>query len=183
MPTILTIGHSNQPAAEFDALLQKHNIQRLIDVRSKPRARFGQFNRKALETRLNGLGIEYSYLGDKLGGYPDGDDFYDGKRVVYERVAGLRDFRRGIDQVIELSASCRLVLMCNQEDPKKCHRHTLLAEMLLEHGMEVLHIRRNGPIQDAATLFKQAGQQLPLLEPPGEDRTWVSPEDVPRQNH
>ena len=183
MPTIFTIGHSNQPATEFDALLEKNNVERLIDVRSKPRSRFGQFNRHPLETRLTGLGIEYLYLGDMFGGYPEDDALYKGDRVVYERLIELPEFRRGIDQVIEQSERCRLVLMCSQENPTRCHRHPLLGRTLLEHGIAVLHIRRREPIQDAATMFEQAGQQLVLLEPPGEDQTWVSPEDVPRQGH
>ena len=183
MPTVFTIGHSNQPADEFDTLLQHQEIQCLIDVRSRPRSRFGQFNRSALETRLPKLGIEYRFLGDKLGGYPENDALYWKNRVVYERVAGSKEFRRTIEQVIEQSETYRLALMCSQEDPARCHRHPLLARTLLEHGLQVLHIRRKVPIQDAATMFEQTDQQLVLLEPPGEDHTWISPEDVPRLGH
>lgn len=181
MPTVFTIGHSNQSADEFDALLKQHNIHCVIDVRSKPRSRFGQFNRKALETRLGGLRIAYIYLGDELGGHPDPDEFYEGGYVVYERVAGLREFRRGIGRVIDESEQQRLVLMCAEEDPAACHRHPLLARMLVEHNVEVLHIRSDGSLQDATKMAEQADSRVPLFELDGEDYTWVSPKQIRRR--
>ena len=181
MPTVFTIGHSNQPAAEFDALLAKHNIQCVIDVRSKPRSRFGQFNRNALERRLATSGIDYLYLGDNLGGHPDPDEFYEGGHVVYERVSGLRPFRLGIDRVVKECEQRRIVLMCAEEDPAECHRHPLLARMLVERGVEVLHVRRDGSVRDATTLIDEADAQLPFFELGGEDLTWVSPKRIRRQ--
>ena len=181
MPTVYTIGHSNQPADEFDALLLRQSIERVVDVRSRPRSRFGQFNGKALAKRLTGRGIEYLYLGDQLGGYPEPDALYDDGRVVYERVAALPHFRSGIKRVAKECEQQRMALMCAQEDPKVCHRHPLLASALLERGVEVLHLRRDGSVQDAATMTEQTSLQLPLLEPVGEDLTWRSPKRIPRR--
>ena len=183
MPTVFTIGHSNQPAAEFDALLEKHRIHCVVDVRSKPQSRFGQFNRKALETRLRGLSIGYLYLGDELGGHPDPDEFYEGGYVVYERVANLRPFRRGIGRVADESEQRCLALMCAEEDPAKCHRHPLLARMLVERGIEVLHLRRDGSVQDATKMAGEVDPRLPLFEPAGEDLTWRSPKQIRRRGH
>ena len=181
MLTIFTIGHSNQPAAEFDALLKQHDIQCVIDVRSKPRARFGQFNRKPLETRLQALGIDYLYLGDSLGGHPDPDEFYEGGRVVYDRVAGLREFRLGINRVVDEGEHRRIALMCAEEDPSKCHRHPLLARMLVERGVAVHHIRRTGATIDATALVDVADSQLSIFELDGEDPTWISPKRIRRR--
>lgn len=181
MPTVFTIGHSNQPAAAFDTLLQSFHVQCVVDVRSKPQSRFGQFNRKALEIRLSGLGIDYLYLGDELGGHPDPDEFYEGGYVVYERVASLRQFRRGISRIIDESEQRCLALMCAEEDPAECHRHPLLARMLVERGIEVLHVRRDGSVQDATRMAEEVGSLLPLFEPPGEDLTWRSPKQIRRR--
>ena len=175
-----TIGHSNQPAAEFVALLKKHNIERVVDVRSKPYSRFHHFNREPLTDRLRSFGIDYLHLGDQLGGHPDPDEFYVGGRVAYERVAALSGFRRGIAQVVDESAQHCVVLMCTEEDPAHCHRHPLLARMLIEHGIEVLHLRRDGSVQDATTMADEISLQLPLLEPVGEDLTWRSPKRIRR---
>ena len=181
MATVFTIGHSNQPSAEFIALVANHNIEIVVDVRSKPYSRFRHFNREPLAERLRSAGIDYLHLGDQLGGHPDPDDFYVGGRVAYERVAALPGFRRGIAQVVDESAKHCVVLMCAEEDPAKCHRHPLLARMLVERGIEVLHLRRNGSIQDATSMAKQANPQMALFEPDGEDLTWRSPKRIRRR--
>ena len=181
MPTVYTIGHSNQSADEFDALLEKQSIEQVVDVRSTPRARFGQFNRKALTKRLAGLGIGYLYLGEELGGYPEPDALYHGGHVVYERVTALPAFRRGIRRVAQRCEQQRMVLMCAQENPRVCHRHPLLASALLERGIHVLHLRGDGSVQDAATMSEHTNLQLPLLEPVGEDLTWKSPKRIRRR--
>ena len=181
MPTVFTIGHSNQKAADFVALLIKHNVERVVDVRSKPYSRYRHFNREALKKRLGGLNIDYLYLGEQLGGHPESKEFYENGRVAYERLADSRGFRRGIIQVINESEQNRLVLMCAEEDPAKCHRHPLLALVLLESGVQVLHLRRDGSVQNASTMMKHTGLQLPLIEPVGEDLTWVSPKRIQRR--
>ena len=181
VPTVYTIGHSNQPSDQFDALLHAESIERVVDVRSKPRSRFGQYNGKALAKRLTGSGIGYLYLGDVLGGHPESDELYEDGRVVYERVAALPGFRRGIRRVAKECEQHRLALMCAEEDPAKCHRHPLLVPALLERGVEVLHIRRDGSVQDASRMNEQASPQLPLVEPVGEDLTWKSPKRIHRR--
>ena len=63
---VLTVGHSNHPLETFVALLQRHGVTTLADVRSAPYSRFNpQFNRKALEDRLETIGIEYVFLGTR----------------------------------------------------------------------------------------------------------------------
>ena len=183
MSTIYTIGHSNQPAAEFVALLTKHKIECVVDVRSKPYCRFRHFNREPLKDRLISLGFDYMYLGGQLGGHPEDDDLYENGRVAYERVAALSRFRRGIKQVSAESETRRLVLMCTEENPVECHRHPLLATKLVERGVQVLHLRRNGSAQDATGIGEQTSLQLPLLEPVGEDLTWQSPKRIRPRTH
>lgn len=178
MPTVYTIGHSNQPLADFMNLLDQRNVQCIVDTRSHPRSVFGYFNRNPLEARLKESGIDYLYLGDQLGGHPDLDELYEGGRVVYERLAAQSGFKRGIDRVVEESDRRCLSLMCTEENPVECHRHPLLARMLVERGIEVLHIRRDGSVQDATTLVEQADPRMPLFELDGEDRKWVSPKQI-----
>ena len=176
--TAYTIGHSNQPAANFDGLLRQNDIELLVDVRSKPYSRFRHFNRERLDSRLTAKGIKYLYLGDLLGGHPESTGFYENSRVVYERLAMQKDFRRGITKVVEECERGRVVLMCTEEDPTKCHRHPLLASALHERGLRVLHLRRNGLVQDAADFAEQTSFQIPLVETVGEDRMWRSPKKI-----
>ena len=178
MSTIYTIGHSNQPADEFVALLTKYKIECVVDVRSKPYSRFRHFNRDPLKDRLDRSGFDYLYLGNHLGGYPEQDDLYENGKVAYERVAALSEFRRAIKQVSDESEKRCLALMCAQENPIECHRHPLLARILVERGLQVMHVRRDGSAQDAVAITEQTSLQLPLLEPVGEDLTWQSPKQI-----
>ena len=178
--TIYTIGHSNHNIEEFLGLLQLHDIQTLADVRSSPRSRYHHFNQAVLRNLLWTAGLEYVYLGEELGGHPESDEFYDiSGHVVYERIFSTRQFRRAIQRTIDLSATTRLVLMCAEGDPSQCHRHPLIARVLLEHKICVQHIRRDGTLLEAAAMRSQhRGSQLPLLEPTGEDLSWRSPKRI-----
>jgi hypothetical protein len=119
-------------------------------------------------------------LGQELGGHPDEAELYDGGgHVIYERIATTSPFRNGIRRVGEIASSTRLVLMCAEGNPSECHRHPLLARELVMRGFRVLHICRDGSLQNARDMFeKPTDPQLPLIEPPGEDLSWRSPKRI-----
>src|SRR3972149_5053624 len=78
-PTIFTIGHSNHSPEAFLALLKRHDITMVADVRSHPYGRLEHFNREYLAAELKAAGIGYIFLGQELGarreeeeGYEDG---------------------------------------------------------------------------------------------------------------
>jgi uncharacterized protein (DUF488 family) len=153
--TIYTIGHSNHPLERFLELLKKHGIELVVDVRSRPYSRYvPHFNRRALENALKREGIEYHFLGDKLGGQPEDEAFRrkDGT-VDYGRLLRSPRLREGIGEVIALAARFRLVLLCGEEDPGKCHRKRLLAPLFRERGIKVLHIRGDGAIDRTDEVF------------------------------
>ena len=178
--TIYTIGHSNHGIREFIDLLRMHSIQTVADVRSTPFSGYNRhFNQGALKNSLWEARIEYDYLGKELGGHPSLNELYDGGHVVYERLATEPEFRRAIRRIANLAGTTRLVIMCAEGDPAKCHRHPLLARALLERELRVYRIRRDGTLSDAAAMFAQpVDPQLPLFEPPGEDLSWRSPKRI-----
>jgi uncharacterized protein (DUF488 family) len=176
---IYTVGHSNQTMEDFLELLGRNQIQSLVDVRSTPYSQWvSHFNREPLKESLWKAEIGYEYEGGTLGGHPSDSSLYDREhRVVYERMVN-GTFRRIIAKLVELAGTRRTVIMCTEEDPEKCHRHPLLARYLLERKVDVLHIRRNGEIVRAATLFGREVTQAPLFEISGEDGTWRSPKQI-----
>ena len=181
--TIYTIGHSNHGIKEFMALLRLHDIKTVVDVRTIPFSRYTpHFNQGALKNSLWEAAIQYLYLGAELGGHPNPAEFYDkNDRVIYERIAAKKEFRRGIKKVIQLAEKTRLALMCTEEPPAKCHRHPLLAHVLLERNLLVDHIRGDGTLQNAKSLTAQLpNPQLPLFELAGEDLSWRSPKRIRR---
>lgn len=182
-PKVFTIGHSNHPIEKFLELLRLYSVETVADVRSRPVSRyFPHFRQQALKNALAQTDIEYVYFGNELGGKPASDEMYDPQgHVIYERLAATPAFRSGIQRVENLLTTTRLALMCTEADPAECHRHPLIATYLVERNIQVQHILRDGTVRDAAMMFDQAPSlQMPLLEPPGEDRSWRSPKRIRR---
>ena len=146
---IFTIGHSNHSLEDFLALLSKHRVTAVADVRSAPWSRFNpHFNRNALFAALEARGVRYVYLGRELGGRPDDPALYDENgHVHYERIAQTSGFRDGIARVAGGAASHRIALMCAEKEPLDCHRTHLVARALDAEGVAVMHILADGGIE------------------------------------
>jgi uncharacterized protein (DUF488 family) len=150
MITIYTIGHSSHPAEAFLALLHRHGIELLVDVRSSPYSRYvPQANREALARALAADGISYRWLGDRLGGKPEG--------VVadYDELRASPAFQQGIDELMVLAAERRTAIMCSEGDHRQCHRHKLITPVLVDHGVQVVHIQPDGSLVGEAEQPRQ----------------------------
>lgn len=151
--TVYTIGHSNHQSDAFLALLRQHRLETLVDVRSAPYSRFApHFSQGALQALLDAAGIGYVWAGETLGGRPDDPACYrDGivrqGHVDYAAMAGRRSYRLGVQQLLARAADGPIVVMCSEEDPRRCHRHHLIEHSLHDHGVSVLHIRRDGIVE------------------------------------
>jgi uncharacterized protein (DUF488 family) len=53
-------------------------------------------------------------------------------------------YQAGIDQLLELARTERVVVMCGEGDHCQCHRHLLIAQTLLARGARVLYIQPDG---------------------------------------
>jgi uncharacterized protein (DUF488 family) len=157
--TIYTIGHSNHALEKFLSLIKSNGIMVVADIRSRPYSRFAsQFNKPAIEGALRAEGIEYIYLGDKLGGRPDDKKFYDDEgNAVYSRISETPEFHDGIERVMHVAREHRIALMCSEEDPLKCHRFHMVSGFLEAKGVKVSHIRGDGRCQSMKDLV-QAGE-------------------------
>ena len=146
--TVLTIGHSTHALEAFTALLRRHLVSAVADVRSAPYSRFNpQYNREPLTEALEAQGIRYVYLGHELGGRSDDPACCEDGRVRYDRVAATESFRSGLDRVVDGAARYRIALMCAEKEPLDCHRTLLVARALGERGIGVVHIHADGGIE------------------------------------
>lgn len=163
--TVHTIGHSNHPIERFIALLREHGIDTLVDVRSRPYSRWApQFQKLALARSLTAEGIAYVYLGDALGGRPEGREFYDAEgRLDGQRRALAHDFRIGIDRLVEVARRGSTAMLCAEEDPTRCHRRLLVTPALQGRSVAVQHIRGDGRVQQDDELGERK-LQLRLFE-------------------
>ncbi|MCY3672359.1 MAG: DUF488 domain-containing protein [Alphaproteobacteria bacterium] len=145
---VLTVGHSNHAPEAFLALLTRHGVTALADVRSAPRSRFNpQFNRKALSASLADNDIAYVWLGRELGGRPDDPACYEDGTVHYDLLARTPLYQEGIGRVLRGAAVHRLALMCAEKDPLHCHRTLLVSRSLEDEGLEVAHILADGALE------------------------------------
>jgi uncharacterized protein (DUF488 family) len=124
-PTIYSVGYDHMTPAELLSIMDRLKIRTLIDCRSVPQSRRPGFSRKALEKLL---GARYQWQGQDLGG----------------RGAGpTDDGLKALELYTQRSRPEPLLLLCKEEAPGDCHRHSAIAVPLLARGIEVVHIYRN----------------------------------------
>lgn len=149
--TVLTIGHSTHTLDAFTALLHRHRVTAVADVRSAPYSRFNpQFNREPLAEVLDSEAIRYVFLGNALGGRSDDPACYEDGRIRYDRVAATKSFRSGLARVVQGAARYRIALMCAEKEPLHCHRTLLVARALDEQEVDVAHIHADGELEPHA---------------------------------
>ena len=156
-PVVFTVGHSNHDIDVFTGLVKDNGIEFLVDVRSSPYSKYSaHFNKDELEPYLGRQGIGYEFMGDRLGGMPSDENFYDGAgHVLYSRIAGSEEFKDGVAWLLEKIAQSRVALMCGEEDPDECHRRLLIGRVLFERGVRVAHNRGDGRVQTDDELLRQ----------------------------
>jgi uncharacterized protein (DUF488 family) len=126
-------------------LLVAHHIQGLVDVRTVPRSRHNpQFASAQLAASLRTAGLDYTHM-PGLGGLrrPRADSVNAGWRNTGFR--GFADymetaaFEASLAECIQLAERQRIVLMCAESVPWRCHR-SLIADALVVRGIDVCEI-------------------------------------------
>jgi uncharacterized protein (DUF488 family) len=154
--SVFTVGHSTHTLEVFMALLSRHGVTALADVRSTPYSRANpQFNRETLERDLKASGIKYVFLGAELGARSNDLTCYEHGRVQYARLARTDLFRSGIDRVTRGANEYRIALMCAEKEPLECHRTLLVARALVELGVTVQHILADGRLESHDTTMER----------------------------
>ncbi len=138
--TIFTFGHATRPIDEFIPLLEAHGVQPVVDVRKIPRSRHNpQFSRDQLSPALHRRKIHYRHM-PGLGGLrrTRPDSVNAGWRNASFR--GFADYMQtpefddSLNGCIDLAKQERVVLMCAESVPWRCHR-SLIADALLARGI------------------------------------------------
>jgi len=159
MITVWTVGHSTRSGEEFAQILKAHGIEVLVDVRSFPGSRrYPQFNRAALAESLKQVGIEYKHE-PRLGGRrtPRKDSHNTAwKNASFRAYADhmeTEEFRKGVEDLLEVAANARTAVMCAEALWWRCHRR-LISDYLKTEGHGVIHILDQNKTQEhPVTLF------------------------------
>jgi uncharacterized protein (DUF488 family) len=159
-----TLGHSNHPSAHFLALLARHGVEVVADVRSRPYSRFApQYRKQTLAGILADAGIGYLFLGEGLGGKPPRGEA--AAPLAYAARIEEPAFQDGIAQLLAAVRQARVALLCRERDPIECHRLHLICRYLAPQRLDIRHILPDGAIepQDETERRLLAQADAPLL--------------------
>jgi uncharacterized protein (DUF488 family) len=143
--TVLTVGHSARPIAEFIDVLHRHGIELLVDIRTVPGSRRNpQFGQKSLEQSLADAGIRYLHM-KSLGGLRRTTEhsinlgWRNASFRGYADYMQTPEFAEAVDELAALAAEQRVAIMCAEAVPWRCHR-SLVGDALLVRGIEVIDV-------------------------------------------
>lgn len=153
-----TLGHSDLSWKDFLSVLDAYSIEMIVDVRSLPDInRSSRYRQDSLEEALPHSGRTYLYMGENLGGLPmDQELWLPSGHVNYGLLAKKPYFKSGIVKLSFLCRTNKLIILCSEGDPRKCHRYSLIAPYLISSGIEVHHIFEGQCLIHAQTeLFRE----------------------------
>jgi len=167
MSSFFTLGHSNHSIEDWLALLVRHGVDVVVDIRSSPYSKYApHFDKELMQRSLEKAGIRYLYLGAELGGRPANQAYYDAAgHVLYGRLCGDAAFKAAIVRLESGMERYRVALLCGEEDPAHCHRRLLIGRVLTERGHTMLHIRGDGRLEPDEAVAAQAGKPLIDAQP------------------
>jgi len=139
---IFTIGHSTHSIASFLKILQAYKLKLVVDIRTIPKSRHNpQFGSERLKKSLNRAGIEYQHI-KGLGGlrHTTKDSPNKGWRNAnfrgYADYMQTDEFKKNLKKLISKSKRKKLVMMCAEAVPWRCHR-SLVGDALVVKGFDV----------------------------------------------
>jgi uncharacterized protein (DUF488 family) len=163
---LFTIGHSNHPFEHFLALLRRHGVEVVADVRSRPYSRFvPHFGKERLARILADEGLGYVFLGQELGGKPVQDDPPQA-RLDYRARIEEPSFQGSIQTLLGESADRRVALVCRERDPLDCHRLHLICRYLRPMALDIRHILPDGDVEEQQATERRLLERAGLAEMP-----------------
>ena len=99
MSQLFTIGHSNQSQEEFLAMLRRHGVNCVVDVRSVPASKYTpQFNMEELRRFLKHNDVQYLHFGNEFGARRT-DCINEDGQVDFEEAVKTTAFLSGVERI------------------------------------------------------------------------------------
>ena len=144
--TIYTIGYTGFSLEEFIQELKKKEINVVIDVRSSPYSeRYADYNKNNLESVLTSNKIYYRNYANEFGARQDNASFYsDDGCLDFNIFSKSEQFLSGVEKIKNsVARGYKIVFLCAEKEPIKCHRTILVAKAFHELGYNVIHLKPN----------------------------------------
>ncbi|MCX0395361.1 DUF488 domain-containing protein [Clostridium perfringens] len=166
---IYTIGHSNYDLSRLVDMLNKYNINCVVDIRGIPYSKYNvQYNKETIQKTLNDLGFTYIYMAKEFAAKRDNKISYNKEGYAdFHKVINEESFKNGIERLkVGISKGYRIALLGAMQEPVRCHRSILVGRELEKYGFKVNHILHDYSICDQREIenmlldkyFKDRGQ-------------------------
>jgi len=158
MPYILyTWGYQSRSIGDLDVLIEKYNIDWIVDVRRRAWAQYQPaFRSSNLQQHFQQKNhASYKTLGRYLGNLH--------QALPWKKPT---DWQTGIDQVVEmLDHRHNVLLLCLERDPVRCHRYEVAQAIQELTGYDVVHLGwpPEGQDKKKAKDKKKQAEQLTLF--------------------
>jgi uncharacterized protein (DUF488 family) len=150
MATIHTVGHGTLAADEFAALIDRAQVDRVVDVRSFPGSRHNpQFGRDQMEKWVPTAGIDYIWM-RQLGGRRRpvaGSKHVALRNDAFRAYADYMEtpaFMAGVEELLVLAERDSPTVMCSESLWWRCHRRLIADYLVLVRGIDVVHLMHDG---------------------------------------
>lgn len=153
-----TIGYAHHTQESFLSLLNRYEIQYVIDVRTMAYSKFHpQFNKEPIKFFLNSHHIKYRQMDEAFGIVRPSSILLNREGYLdFTKIAELDTFKEGIAQMVRgINQGYHIAFMCAEKAPWDCHRSTLVARALMEKGYEVWHILSDGSLMSQEKLQEE----------------------------
>ena len=162
---VFTVGYGNRSLLDLVDILNTHDIEYLIDVRSHPFSKFNpEYNKPDLISFFEKHRINYLFWGYELGGTPDNPDVKSDGIVVYSSIMELDSFKEKVGRIADAyNKGIRVCLMCSELAPENCHRSKLIGVALHDIDIHVLHIDKDGTLVKHLDVLSRVDKSQPSL--------------------
>lgn len=140
---IYTIGHSNYDVSRLVDMLNKYNINCVIDIRGIPYSKYNvQYNKETIQKTLRNLGFTYIYMAKEFAAKRESKISYNEEGYAdFNKVINEESFKSGIERLkIRINKGYRIALLGAMQEPIRCHRSILVGRELEKQGFRVNHI-------------------------------------------
>ncbi|HSK89743.1 MAG TPA: DUF488 domain-containing protein [Euzebyales bacterium] len=146
-----TVGHGRTTPERFTALLARHGIAAVVDVRRHPVSRRNpQHARRELERWLPDGGVAYRWAPD-LGGRREPAPASPHTAIADPALRGYADhmatpaFRAALRDLLDADAPT--AVLCAEGEWRRCHRRFIADAVVLMRLGEVRHLRHDGGVE------------------------------------
>lgn len=168
---IYTIGHSNYTFEKLIDMLNKYNINCIVDIRAIPYSKYNiQYNKEVFEKHLKSIGFTYIYMADEFGAKRISKESYNEEGYAdFNKVINEKSFKSGIERLkIGCKKGYKIVLLGAMQDPIRCPRAILVGRQLVKEGFKVKYIMDEGDIKT------QEDMEVLLLDKYFQDRNQIT---------